>query len=68
MRRIQIYLDENLDEALEAEAARSGRSKGAIIRECVAARHRVLQPVEEDPLTALVGSIDAEPSAVADLA
>lgn len=62
MRRIQIYIEESLDDVLQAEAVRSGQSKAALIRECVAARYTAAESLEQDPLTALVGSIDAEPA------
>lgn len=61
MRRIQIYVDEALDEALQHEAARTGRSKAALIRESVAVRYGASDP---DPLDALVGAFDAEPADV----
>ncbi len=61
MRRIQIYIEIELDEALQAEAARTGRSKAAIIRECVATRFSKNKSTGDDPITALIGSIDAEP-------
>ncbi len=64
MRRIQIYIDETLDERLQAEAARTGRSKAALIRESVAARYEESAGLEEDPLTRLIGSVDAEPAEV----
>lgn len=64
MRRIQIYIEEELDDRLQAEAARAGRSKAALIREAVAARYERLGPMEEDPLTRLVGSVDADPGDV----
>lgn len=38
MRRIQIYLDEDVDDALTVEAARLGTSKAALIRESLAGR------------------------------
>ena len=62
MRRIQIYIDEAVDEALQAEAARTGTSKAALIRECVAARFNARIPLEDDAMTELVGSVDAEPA------
>ena len=62
MRRIQIYIEEAVDDALQAEAARTGSSKAALIRECVAARFSERSPLQEDPLTELVGSVDAEPA------
>lgn len=64
MRRIQIYIEEELDDALQAEAARSGCSKAALIRECVSSRYGMLEPVEKDPLSDLVGAFDAEPGDV----
>lgn len=67
MRRIQIYLEEDLDEALKVESAGSGRSKAELIRECVAARYQALRTVSEDPLDALVGKFDVEPAEVDDV-
>ena len=61
MRRIQICLEEELDEALQSESARSGKSRAALIRECVRERFRPARGRIEDPLNALVGSVDAEP-------
>ena len=62
MRRIQIYIEEELDEALQAEATRTGRSKAAIIRESVKARMGRPGKLQKDPITALIGSIDVEPA------
>lgn len=65
MRRIQIYLDEALDEALQSEAARTGRSKASLIRECVSSRYRSKSASAfGDPLDALIGSVDIEPADV----
>jgi hypothetical protein len=61
MRRIQIYIEEELDEALQAEATRTGRSKAAIIRESVQARLGQPGKAPKDPITDLIGSIDVEP-------
>ncbi len=38
MKRLQIYVDEELDEALAARAQREGTSKAGLIREYVADR------------------------------
>lgn len=54
-------MDERLDEALEAEATRTGTSKAALIRDCVSARYRGLPSVDSDPLTALLAMSDDEP-------
>lgn len=63
MRRIQIYIDEEIDEVLQAEAARRGQSKAALIRECVSSRYGRRQ-ARNNSLTALIGSIDVEPADV----
>jgi hypothetical protein len=67
MRRIQIYIDEEMDEVLQAEAASRGQSKAALIRECVSSRYGRRQPRDGDPLTALIGSVDVEPADVDDV-
>lgn len=61
MRRIQIYLDEATDDALAAEAARSGTSKAALIRRAVSDRFGRLVSTDEDPIDRLIGSVDVEP-------
>ena len=55
MRRIQISIEPELDEALAAEAARRKTSKAAVIRELVRDR---LGERREDPMAKLVGDID----------
>lgn len=64
MRRIQIHIDEALDEALAAEAGRTGISKAALIREYIAERLEPLPPPHQDPLAELVGDLDIAPGAV----
>ena len=66
MKRLQIYIQEELDQALAAEAARGGTSKAALIREFVADRIGK-DAVAEDSLDELVGSSDAEPAGVDDV-
>ena len=65
MRRVQFYLDDELDRALTAEADRRGISRSAIVREAVKAkvvhnrwnkRNREYDPNEPDPMDELVGS------------
>lgn len=62
MRRIQIHIEEVLDDAAEVEAARRGVSKAALIRASLAreldidSRHR-----ESDPWAALTGWLDDGP-------
>ena len=52
MRRLQISIDEELDEALAVEAARRKTSKAALIREFV--RERLGGDGSEDPMAKLV--------------
>jgi hypothetical protein len=60
MKRLQISIEEELDEALAIEAARRKTSKAALIREFV--RERIGgRGSARDPMAPLVGSIDAEP-------
>ena len=66
MRRIQIYIDEHLDEQLGSEAVRAGVSKAALIREAVALRYGDSARLA-DPLDGLVGSLDVEPGTVDDV-
>ncbi len=62
MRRLQIYINERLDRALRDESARTGRSKSAIVRECLEARLCNRKTTGLEPLTALMGTMDAEPA------
>lgn len=63
VKRLQIYIDEELDDVLAAEAARTGSSKAALIRTLVAERlgrrGRSL-----DPLDDLVGRYDEDPGTI----
>lgn len=67
MRRIQIHLDQATDDALAAEAARTGTSKAALNRLAVSARFGRLVSADEDPIDRLVGSVDVEPIGVDDV-
>jgi hypothetical protein len=60
VRRLQISIDEELDDFLAAEAARRGTSKAALIREYVR-EHAGADGREPDPLAEFIGAIDAEP-------
>lgn len=61
MRRLEIEIDEELDEALEAAALRTGHPKAELIRRCIESRFPPLRPGVADPFEPLIGSIDAEP-------
>jgi hypothetical protein len=58
MKRLQIMIDEHLDEALAVEATRNKTSKAALIREYVAERLDV--NARPDPLDEIVGIWDGE--------
>jgi hypothetical protein len=62
MRRIQIYMDEVMDGALEREAFRRHTSKAALIRAAVAKEYEPLPSFEDDPITKLIGAFDGEPT------
>ena len=61
MRRIQIHIDEALDDAAEAEAARRGLSKAALIRASLARELAVEEQSSRDPWQALTGWLDDGP-------
>ena len=67
MKRLQIMIDEDLDEALDRQAAREGTSKAALIRRYVRDRMKPLPPLEADPLWQMVGADDFEPVGVDEL-
>ncbi|HLI38331.1 MAG TPA: CopG family transcriptional regulator [Streptosporangiaceae bacterium] len=56
MRRLQISIDEELDEVLATEAARRHTSKAAVIREL--AREHLGTREDRDPMAVLIGDID----------
>jgi hypothetical protein len=60
VRRLQISIDEELDDFLASEAARRGTSKAALIREYVR-EHAGNGAEESDPLADFIGAIDEEP-------
>lgn len=59
MRRLQISVDEDVDEALAAEAARRHMSRAAVIRELV--REHLRSQRGGDPFADLIGDIDEVP-------
>lgn len=67
MRRLQIMIDDDLGEALDRRSAVEGVSKAALIRSLVRAALQPLPPLADDPLAAMVGDDDFEPSSVDDV-
>lgn len=61
MRRIQIHIDEELDEAVATQAAREGVSKAALIRKFIARQVRPVAPPSDDPWDAITGWLDDDP-------
>ena len=61
VRRIQIHIDEVLDDAAEAEAARRGQSKAALIRQALARELQVHARSEADPWESMTGWLDDGP-------
>ena len=66
MKRLQIYIDEGVDEELARRALQEGTSKAALIRAYVADRISAGRP-ERDPLDALVGRYEEEPGPIDEL-
>jgi len=67
MKRLQIMIDEDLDEALEREARNTGTSKAALIRSYVRERISALPKLESDPLWQMKGVDDFEPADIDDV-
>jgi Ribbon-helix-helix protein, copG family len=61
MRRLQIMIDEDLDEALARQARQERTSKAALIRRYVRERIKPLPPIEEDSLWDIVGMVKGRP-------
>ena len=60
VKRLQIMIEEELDDALARQAAEEGVSKAALIRRYVGERLRPLPASDDDPLRELIGFSDAE--------
>ena len=65
MRRLQIYIDDDMDELLAVRARREGSSKAALIRAAV--REHYGEYSTSDPLDEWVGAVDAESGDVDDV-
>jgi hypothetical protein len=58
MKRLQIMIEEELDEALAGQARSERTSKAALIRRYVGERLRPLPPNEDDPLWEILGLVE----------
>ena len=61
MKWLQIMIEEDLDAALQRQAAAESVSKAAIIRRIVRAELPTTVPLDADPLSGMVGADDFEP-------
>ena len=61
MKRLQILIDEELDASLERESERTGRSKGALVRDALRRQIAPLPPIRKDALWRMVGKDSYEP-------
>lgn len=67
MKRLQIMIEEDLDEALERLALERRESKAALVRRFVREAIKPLPPLAQDPLTRMIGADDAEPASIDDV-
>lgn len=65
VKRLQLYIEEDVDAALGVEAARRGTSKAALIREAV--KDHFGRERASEPLDNLVGAYDEEPGSIDDV-
>jgi hypothetical protein len=64
MKRLQILIEEDLDEALEHEAKRRSTSKGALLRRYAREALRPLPPLSADPIGRMAGADNFEPAPI----
>ena len=62
MKRLQIMIEEDLDEALSRQAAKEKVSKAALLRRYARERLKPLPPLEEDPIFGLFGMVEGGPN------
>jgi Ribbon-helix-helix protein, copG family len=64
VKRLQISIDDDLDEALDRCSAAEGVSKAALVRRFVRKELEPLPPLEDDPLWEFAGGGSFEPGDV----
>lgn len=62
VKRLQILIDEDLDAALNRVSRRTGRPKGALVREAVRAHIKARSAPERDALLEMVGKDSFDPA------
>ncbi len=67
MKRLQIMIDEDLDDELDRLALREGTSKAALIRRFVRERIEPLPPLTADPIGRMAGIDEFEPAPIDDV-
>lgn len=67
MKRLQILIEEELDEALERKARAERTSKAALIRAYVRRHVGRLPPLDADPLDRMIGVDSYKPARVDDV-
>jgi hypothetical protein len=67
MKRLQMLIEEDLDDALERQARAERTSKAALIRRYVRERLNAHLPLRSDPLFRMAGVDDFEPAPIDDV-
>ncbi|MCL4414031.1 MAG: ribbon-helix-helix domain-containing protein [Actinobacteria bacterium] len=67
MKRLQIMIDDDIEEALDRRSAEENVSKAALIRRFVRLALEPLPPLEADPLASMIGADDFEAGSVDDV-
>jgi hypothetical protein len=67
VKRLQMLIEEDLDDALEQRARAEGTSKAALIRRFVRESLHPRAPLAADPLSRMIGADDFEPGPVDDI-
>ena len=67
MKRLQILIDDDLEEALDRRSAEEGISKAAIIRRVMRNALQPLPSLAADPLSAMIGVDDYQPDSIDDV-
>jgi negative regulator of replication initiation len=68
LKRVQLMLDDDLDERIAFRAKVEGISRSEVVRRILRAEFPALPPLHEDPIWEMVGADpDAEPANVDDV-